>query len=137
MTTRSLTLDFPDDLYDRVRRRAELAGRSIESEVVDLVASALPESDDLPPELVNELETLRDLSDESLWQAARSHLAPDVASQLESINLKQQREGLTDHERRTQSSLLRQFERAMLVRAEAAVLLKERGYDVAGLISKG
>jgi hypothetical protein len=137
MTTRSLTLDFPEDLYDRVRRRAERAGRSIESEVVDLVASALPETDDLSPELIIELESLRNLGDESLWQAARSHLAPYAASQLESLNMKQQREGLTDQEKQTQFGLLRQYERAMLVRSEAAVLLKERGYDGAGLISKG
>jgi hypothetical protein len=106
MTTRSLSLDFPDDLYDRVRRR-------------------------------NELESLNELGDESLWQAAQSHLAPDVASQLESLNLKQQREGLTKQEQQTQSGLLREYERAMLIRAEAAVLLKARGYDVAGLIRKG
>jgi plasmid stability protein len=137
MTVRSLTIDLPDDLYDRVRQRAERAGRSVESELVKIVAAALPEADELAPELVHELASLNDLDDESLWQAARSHLAAEAASQLESLNLKQQREGLTDQERLTQSALLHQYERAMLVRAEAAVLLKERGYDVAVLIGKG
>ncbi|MGD9891343.1 MAG: Arc family DNA-binding protein [Dehalococcoidia bacterium] len=137
MKSRSLTIDFPDDLYDRVRRRAERAGRSVESELVDLVATALPEADELSPELMSDLESLRDLGDESLWQAARSHLAPEAAGQLELLNIKQQREGLTDQEQQTQSGLLHHYERAMLIRAEAAVLLKERGYDVAGLISKG
>lgn len=131
MTTRSLTIEFPDDLYDRVRQRAERAGQSVESELVDLVASALPDADDLPAALVSELD------DVSLWQAARSHLASDAADQLESLTAKQQREGLTDQERQTQTDLLQQYERAMLARAEAAALLNERGHDVSVLIRKG
>ena len=137
MTTRSLTIDFPDDLYDRVRQRAERAGRSFESELVEIVASALPGADDFPPELSSELASLGGLDDESLWQAARSHFAASAANLLEALNLKQQREGLTDQERQSQSDLLAQYERAMLIRAESAALLKERGYDVSVLISKG
>lgn len=134
MTTRAVTIQLPDDLYDRIRQRAEQTGRSIESEVVGLVASALPGDDGLPPELTSELASLALLDDQSLWRAARSHLSADAANELESLNLKQQREGLTEAESQTQKALLHQYDRAMLIRAQAAVLLKERGHDIDVLI---
>jgi hypothetical protein len=58
-----------------------------------------------------------------------------VAAELEALHLKRQREGLTESETETLARLVRQYERAMLVRAQAAALLKQRGYDVAELIA--
>jgi hypothetical protein len=58
-----------------------------------------------------------------------------AAAELEALHLKRQREGLTDVETQTLARLVRQYERAMLVRAQAAALLKQRGYDVAELIA--
>jgi hypothetical protein len=49
---------------------------------------------------------------------------------MEDLHLKRQREGLTDAEAKTLDGLVRQYERTMLVRAQAAALLKARGHDV-------
>jgi len=75
------------------------------------------------------------LSDAELWRAAQAPLAEADRSQLETLNLKQQRENLTPAEQETLERLVRQYDRAVLLRAEAARLLKERGHDVSGLLT--
>ena len=94
-----------------------------------------PSTDDLPADLAAALAPLVLLDDEELWRAARSHLAADAATQLEELHHKRAREGLTEAETQTLAALVAQYERAMLVRAEAARLLKERGYDVTELVT--
>ena len=60
----------------------------------------------------------------------------EAAARFAELNSKQQREGLTDEELKTLDSLRRGYERVMVVRAEAAALLKERGHDVSMLIHR-
>jgi len=47
-----------------------------------------------------------------------------------------QREGLTPAETESAETLIRQYERAMLARAQAAVLLRQRGYDISTLLNE-
>ena len=54
----------------------------------------------------------------------------DVSTELEELHFKRQREGLTANEAERAAELVRQYDRKMLLRAEAALLLKERGHDV-------
>ena len=56
-----------------------------------------------------------------------------MARRLEKLHRKRQREGLTRDEGIALSELVRKYERAMLIRAQAAALLKRRGYDVSKL----
>jgi hypothetical protein len=77
------------------------------------------------------------LCDKALWNAARSHLSSEDAIQLEALNLKQQYEGLGAEEKLIHEQLLHQYEHVMLVRAQAAALLKQRGYDVSELVGVG
>jgi len=86
--------------------------------------------DKLPQETTEVLSQLRFLDDEELWQAARTRMFPEQAEQLERLNLKQQREGLTPDEQQERDQLLHCYEQTMLVRAQAAVLLQERGHYV-------
>jgi hypothetical protein len=73
------------------------------------------------------------LDDEALWRAARTRLPADAVEELERLHLKRQRQGLTASEDEQVAALVRQYERVMLVRAQAAALLKERGHDVSVL----
>ena len=133
MTAQPVTLNLPGALYDLLKRRAEQARRTVEAELLEVVVAAVPVADELPADLAEAVSPLALLDDESLWRAARSHLPVESAAQLESLHLKRQREGLTDAEAQTLAALVRQYERAMLVRAQAATLLKQRGHDVSGL----
>jgi hypothetical protein len=92
-------------------------------------------ADDLPADLTEAISPLALLDDAELWRAARSRLADETAAQLEDLHLKRQRDGLTPAEEQTLAGLVRQYERVMLVRAQAAALLKQRGHDVTELLA--
>ncbi len=135
MAVQSITLNLPSALYNRLKRRSEQTRRTVEAELLEVVATAVPVGDELPPDLAEAISPLALLDDEALWRAARSHLPAEAASQMEEMHLKRQREGLSEAEQQTLSRLVRQYERAMLVRAQAAALLKQRGHDVSELIA--
>src|SRR5688500_4921403 len=101
MHGQSITLRVPDALYDRIKQRAEKADRSVEDEVLEVVATAIQPDDALPAYLARALSPLVLLDDEALWRAARSHLAPEAATRLASLHSKRQEEGLSDAEART------------------------------------
>lgn len=134
MTMQMLTLALPEPLYSRLKARADQTQRTVEDEVLDVLATAVPIADDLPDDLEQAISSLTVLDDVALWRAARSHFSTQSAQQLEELHIKRQREELTDAESQTVERLVRQYERSMLVRAQAAALLKQRGHDVSGLL---
>jgi len=134
MTIQTLTIQLPDRLYARLRHRAQQANRSVEAELVDLLSTAMPGEDELPDELSQELSGLEQLDDTALWQAARGRLAVEISLRMEKLHRKRQREGLSSADARALSELVRQYERAMLIRAQAAALLNQRGHDVSKLV---
>ena len=133
MNMQNLTVSIPVALFEMLKLRASRRNHTVEDETLDIIATAVPGSDQLPDDLSRAIEHLGLLDDSSLWLAARSHLAKEAAEELEVLNLKQQREGLTTGERQAVDALLRQYDRAMLVRAKAAAILHQRGFDVSEL----
>ena len=136
MNAQAVTLHLPAELYDRFERRARETHRSVETEILEVVATAAPKSGELPAEIAQALEDLRKLDDEALWRAAQERFSEDAAARLEELNLKQQREGLRPEEKQTLAQLLDGCDRVMAMRSEAAWLLKQRGHDVSGLIGR-
>ena len=70
------------------------------------------------------------LNDAALWQAARATMSAEQRDRLEALHHQQQRQGLTAEEQAEEQALLALYRETLLVRAQAAVLLKQRGYDV-------
>ena len=136
MTVQPVTLNLPGHLYDRLKRQADEAHRTIEAELLDVVTSGIPLADELPADLSEALSPLALLDDDALWRAARSHLPEEAATDMENLHLKRQREGLSKMDEQTLAGLVRQYERAMLVRGQAAVILKQRGLEVSGLLTE-
>jgi hypothetical protein len=122
-------------LYVQVKQRAEQSHRSIEDELLEMLAAAIPAGDRLPADLADAIAPLVLLDDAALWRAARHHLPASAATRLEALHLKRQSEGLSDADSATLAGLLRQYERTMLVQAQAAALLKQRGHDVSVLLT--
>jgi plasmid stability protein len=135
MTVQTVTVSLPGSLYEQLRARAEQRQRSVADEVLNVLAAAVPVADRLPEDLEQAISPLALLDDTSLWRAARSRLAPEAAERLEALHMKRQREGLTGTEEQEVANLTSQYERSMLVRAQAAALLKERGHDVSSLLN--
>lgn len=87
----------------------------------------------LPQELQDDLDQLAFLTDDELWHVAHTALSAKDHEQMEALLQKQQRTGLNASELAEAESLADRYERTMLVRAKAAVLLKARGHDVSSL----
>lgn len=87
----------------------------------------------LPKELTDELDQLAFLTDEELWQAARTQVKPDDRSRMESLLRKQQVTDLRPDEVTEVEMLVDRYDRILLIRAKAAVLLQARGQDITSL----
>lgn len=133
MATRTVTVELPREVYDRLKQHADQSRRPLEAEVLDVILTAVQQDDEAPADLGATLDQLKQLDSQTLAQLARSRLSPDESVTLEELNFKQQREGLDPTERQNRDALVFQYERHLLVRAEAVALLKERGFDVATL----
>ncbi len=134
MTAHAITLHLPEALYDRFKRRVEWTRRSLEDELLDAVAAAAPVEDELSPELISAVEALEGLADEELWRLARQTMSREASQELEALHFKQQDEGLGGDEDATRAKLIHEYERTILIRAQAAKLLKDRGHDVSRIV---
>ena len=130
MAEETLTLNVPESLYQRLKQRAAVEHRSLEEVVIDTLVTAVPEEDRITPELEQLLNSMASLDDETLWRAARNDLAREAAEEIRRLRAKRERKGLTLDERQRCADLLRQYDEGILIRAEAAALLKQRGHNI-------
>jgi plasmid stability protein len=129
MAQQTLLVTLPDNFYQRLKVRAEQAQHSIEDELVTLAAAAL-EDEPTPLDIQEAVALLPVLDDTALWQAARSRLPQAESDEVEEMHFKQQREGLTGAEKQRLAGLMHQYEKALLIRSHALLLLKQRGQDI-------
>ncbi len=125
-----LTLELPDDVYERVRRAAKGMNQSVEKALVNIVRAATPSLEKVPAEYRAQLEAMEDLGDDELWKIARSRPAPVKQQRLERLLDKNQRGELTDREKHALGELRADGDCLMLRRSYATLLLKYRGHSV-------
>lgn len=130
MNTRAVTIHLPTTLYERVQSAAQLQQRSIEKLLLDAVSAGAPLLDDLPAELVDEMSALTLLNDTALWQVAQRTLSEKEQAELDTLLDEKGRGELSDEAQQRLARLLAEYELMVLARAQAAVLLQQRGYDV-------
>jgi plasmid stability protein len=129
-----VTLNLPDFIYQRIKDRAEQTQRSIEDELLDLVATTMPEDEELPMDLAQAVAALGFLDDKTLWQAARTHLPAKSVSRIETLHDKRRGEGLNDTEEKELAGLIKEYEKSILIRSEAMGILMQRGHDVSSIV---
>jgi hypothetical protein len=125
-----LTVELPEDIYERIRRAAKGMNQPVEKALVNIVRAATPSLEQVPAEYRVELEAMEDLGDEELSRIARRRPAPAQQRRLERLLGKNERGELTDRERRALAELRAEGDRLMLRRSYAALLLKYRGHRV-------
>lgn len=129
MSSRPVTLEVPDELYDRARQIAAAGERRIEDVMVSELSAALhTHKPALSPDEEAELAALRHLSDDALWTIARERLPADVEARLQA--LLEEGSSLNADQRAELESLVERGDRLMVRRAEAAAVLTRRGYFV-------
>ncbi|MCK4315309.1 MAG: hypothetical protein KAX24_06010 [Anaerolineae bacterium] len=130
MTVQAITLNLPKTVYKQIQRAAEKAQRPVDEVLIEAVTAVAPVMDTASEKLRAALAQMAYLNDAALWQAARATMSPDQRERLEALHHQQQRQGLTVEERTEEQALLALYRETLLIRAQAAVLLKQRGYDV-------
>jgi hypothetical protein len=118
------------------RAEPEQSCRTSEPKTLDNMSAHVVDCDELPTDLASAMRELVELDDQALWHTAQFGMAKDAREKIEELHLKRQREGLTSHETTVLADLMRQYERAMLVRAQAVALLHQRGHNIDSLRSQ-
>ena len=136
MPKKSITLDLPDDLYEHVRQVAEYSQRPVERVVLEsmqLLFAPPPASTDV----ATCLAALSHYADEQLWAVVYQRLAWLQSHRLQELSAQKTLGTLSDAEQRDLDTLLALNDRAMLLRSEALLLLKNRGYDIEAYLKRG
>jgi NADP-dependent 3-hydroxy acid dehydrogenase YdfG len=125
----TVTLKIPDEMYQRLELNAQATQCSIEA-ILALVlkVGSPPQWDDVPEEFQPDLQDLDGLTDEALHQlasASKIECELDHYDDLLEINATG---SLPMSEQQELESLRKESERFMLRKAQAAVLIRWRGY---------
>ena len=135
MSARTLTVAVPEEVLARIRDRARQAKRTVEAEVVNLLADATRAEDALPADITAAVAAIGALDEPALRVAAESRLSKKESARLAALHRKRQKDGLTRAEDKERRDLMRRYEKAMVVRATALAELHKRGVDVTGFVA--
>lgn len=136
MTLKTVTVSLPKRLYRQVRQRAQSMNHSVEDELATVVKDALREDTSwvgISTDISSEVQHLQFLDDDHLWRVAKTIVPTEKSERMQVLSQKQRAEGLTQTELEETEQLQHYAHRVMLLRAEAAVLLKKRGFDISPL----
>lgn len=131
MPAETVTLQIPEILYQRLVNTARATQRPLEEVILHALQVGSPPSwDDVPEEFQTQLAALDKLDDNTLWQIFHNR---KIAADMERYNtlLDGNSNGtLTEAERLELMALRHEADLFMLQKAQAAVLLRWRGYNV-------
>jgi hypothetical protein len=133
MNIHSVVVELPEEIYKRVDRTAKGLKQPVQQALIKIVEAGLPSLAKVPPEYWPELEALEAMSDEELWEIARSEMAAAQQDRLDHLLQKNQAEGLSEAEQQELDRLHAEANRLMLQKSYAHVLLKWRGHQVPNL----
>ncbi len=131
MSVQSVTLSLPETVYEQIQHAAVKTKRRVDEIMIEAVAAVAPVMDSAPKNLRSVLAQMAYLNDAALWQAARSTMSVEQRERLQGLHDKQQRENLIAEEQAEEQALVLLYRETLLIRAQAAVLLKMRGYNIA------
>ena len=130
MGNHSLTVDLSEDAFRSVSSAARKRKLLPESIVAEALSAASPILNDSSPSVGANfrvaLTQMAYLSDAHLFQAARTSMPSHFQERLALLNDQAQKDGLSKIEESEREKLLTLYRETLLVRAQAAVLLKQR-----------
>jgi hypothetical protein len=131
VTIQNVTLPIPDYLYLRFEQAAKATQQSVTDVLLHAVEVGSPPAwDDVPVEFQADLAALDRLDDKALWQVARSQQSESIMDRHEELLYKNANDTLTPSERNELTNLRHEANRLMLRKAQAAALLRWRGYQL-------
>lgn len=126
----TVTLQVPGSLYARAKQAASQNQQALEQLLVSAMMSGLSLLDDLPDDMVMDMATLALLNDRALWRVARQTMPEEQYERMDELLALKNQGTLTAEQQQELDTYLALYERIVLQRAHAAVLLKQRDYDL-------
>ena len=123
-----VVLTLPDEISARAHQIAESSSLTVEQVLIDHLKTLTVPLPALPPAEQAELDALHYLSDDTLWTIAREQMPDDVQTQAHELMDKNSRGLITEQECDELEKLVERGDRLMLRKAEAASILRSRGY---------
>lgn len=134
MADQTLTLTVPDKTYQQLRQRAQQLHHSVEDEALQVVERALADESLTTEETVPTLAALALLPSDQLRRIAEREPAAESILLLRALREKRQTAGLTEAEEELARDLVHSYDRAVLIRSRALLLLHQRGEDIKALV---
>jgi hypothetical protein len=131
MSLQPVTLELPEEIYERIRQIAEDSNRSLETVLMDSLALLFGEDVELSPDRLNTL------SDEQLWALVHRRFAWPLDTRLRALTDLGKRGALSEDEETEMAQLVDAIDRYVLLRSQALLLLKQRGHDVEHHLQSG
>ena len=129
-----LTVELPKPVLDSLKRKARAGRRRIVDQLVETLTVALDQESPTPRDLEASLDGMQFLTDQELIKTTKPAPARKMSRELSALRDKSRARRLTKEESRREQVLLDTLDRFILIRAQALVLLKQRGCDVSGLL---
>jgi hypothetical protein len=123
-----IVLTVPEDISVRARQIAEETAEPVEQVILNHLKSLSPRLPTLAPDMRAELDALQHLSDDALWTIAREQMPDEAQERAHELLEKKSHRELGDAENQELDSLIERADRVMLRKAEAAAILRSRGY---------
>jgi hypothetical protein len=111
----SITINLPDDLYQRAKRFAHLANRDLESVIADTMLSSLP----LMGDHIDALQPIAALSDEEVLALAHSQMESQQDARMSVLLAKQRENELVGEESRELATLMQTYQEGWLRKTTA------------------
>lgn len=126
MTDQAVVVNLPSSTYEQLRENAERSNRSVEDMLSGMAALFFAPL----PELDNALAVMQDYTDEELWRVIAMRLHAQDEQRMDALTAKSKQTTLSDDEEAEFDTLLERLEQFILIRSEALMQLKLRGYDM-------
>jgi len=131
MTSRTVTMQLPENLYLRLQQTAQATQQSFEEILLRAVQVGSPPTwDTAPAEFQADLAALDRLDDAALWNVARYHPSLAQTDRYQQLLDQNANDQLSPQGQAELSQLRAEFDRDMLRKAHAAALLQWRGHQI-------
>lgn len=128
--TQAITIQIKDDLYQQLKRAAELSHQPVDRIIEQSLAHSLPPLlEEIPPEYQTSVYPLLQMNLADLQQEVKQVYDPQDWEEYETL-LAKKKEGLTKQESLRLVELRRAADVLTLRKGYAALLLKRRGYAI-------
>jgi hypothetical protein len=136
MSRRSVTLEIPDDLYEKVQQVAQASERSPEAILLESL-DVLFQQPSATASIDRLLSELPHYSDTQLWAVVNRQLPWPQTLRLRELSGCGKQGALAEKEQTELNGLIDQVDRYMLLRSEALTLLQQRGHEINSYLKLG